>query len=144
MSRFHTIWIAVVVVIAIAVVVFIGWSAASAFAAEPACLSHAQAKAKWPSDYLYWRTEHHCWYSGPRHSRMTVKPAIQHVSIARGTDVAEQPGPTIAFPSLMQGSGTSDDMLRADAMTTWPAVMDFDDPPQFEPWQRRVTAAWAR
>src|SRR5262245_60678364 len=25
------------------------------------CLTHSEARAKWPKEHLYWHTEHHCW-----------------------------------------------------------------------------------
>jgi hypothetical protein len=47
--------------------------------------------------------------------------------------------PSIYFPDLMPGGGTVVAMLQSDAMTTWPLVTDFDEPPPvFMPWQLRI------
>jgi hypothetical protein len=57
--------------------------------------------------------------------------------------LVERPkGVPIAYPDLMQGSGTSDNMLRPEPLTGWPLVIDFDvDPPLFIPWQQRVVSS---
>lgn len=36
------------------------------------CLTKEQARAKYPGQYLYWRTEHHCWYGRPGRGRVAT------------------------------------------------------------------------
>ena len=46
---------------------------------NPACMTKAQAKAKWPKAWLYWHTAAHCWDNqrGGRHG-----PRQQHYAQA--------------------------------------------------------------
>lgn len=36
------------------------------------CLTKEQARVKYPGQYLYWRTEHRCWYGRPGHGRVAT------------------------------------------------------------------------
>lgn len=36
------------------------------------CLTKEQARAKYPGQYLYWRTAQHCWYGRPGHGRVAT------------------------------------------------------------------------
>lgn len=125
------------------------------------CLTKAQAQAKWPKQWLYWHGLHKCWDNvstrgryaqrvtqrvatwGKGNSLKLPKPlgdANGNVSHHSGKPVIIDRGPTVAYPSLMPGAGTTRDMMRSDSISGWPLIMDFDaDPPQFIPWQQRVT-----
>jgi hypothetical protein len=110
---------------------------------DPGCLTHDEAARRYPNQWLYWHTVKHCW---DNHSSRT---AIRHPAAPKGDrlpppapsiDMPE--GPTVAYPSLMQGSGSSDNMLRPDPIVDWPPVFDFDvDPHPFIPWQERVVSS---
>lgn len=161
--------VAVSLLFAIAVVCIVLWllfNTVTALAADniAPCLTKEQAKAKYPGAWLYWHGTNHCWDNqkgrsaatyasrpavwGGRNSLKLAKPnpdangnIIHHSGRPVITDPV--PGPSIAYPTLMTGGGTSDDMLQAGSMTSWPVIMDFDvEPPQFIPWQNRIAAAF--
>jgi hypothetical protein len=126
---------------------------------DKSCMTKAQAQAAHPGKWLYWHGPRHCWDDKPgrfttnthvvygkTNSLKLARPALDpngnvaHHSGKPLIDDAPAPGPSIYYPSLMTGAGTDDAMLRAEAMTTWPAIADFDiDPPAFLPWQRRIS-----
>ena len=71
------------------------------------------------------------------------RPIITELSRAAAGATVSPPLPAIAYPTLMTGGGTTNDMLQPDRMNTWPLIMDFDvEPPQFIPWQKRIAAAF--
>jgi len=156
--------VAIIIAISIVIICAVIWlvfGSVSARAADndPPCLTKAQAQAKYPGQWLYWRTERHCWYPkggravaavsrpatwGKQNSLKLPKPNpdpsgnVAHHS-GRPIIPVEQAGPTVFYPTLMTGPGTINDMLYPEQMTTWPPVVDFDaDPPQFIPWQQRI------
>ena len=105
---------------------------------DQTCLTREQARAKYPKQYLYWHTEHHCWDNRPgRRPPEMHKP--NHAANPGIPAPVEAPGPSIAYPTMMAGAGTVKEMMRPEAMTRWPLVLDFDDPPPvFETWQKRI------
>ena len=142
--------VAVTALFAIAVVCLVMWLIfGTAFGADnaPPCLSKAEARAKWPQQIIYWHTINHCWDNVPvkvAHARKTNKlpdvdasgNAIRRRAAADVAVVRPQL-PAVYYPTLMQGGGTTSDMLIPGSMTTWPLVADFDtEPTPFLPWQR--------
>lgn len=131
-----------VVVVAAAILLLTGWPTIAADNDVP-CLSKQAARAKYPGRYLYWHSAQHCWDATPGHrpvprSHPKPKPNLEPDGSAAKPIVA-QPGPTVAYPALMAGGGTDSTMLRADTITRWPPVMDFDEPPPpFAPWNDRA------
>lgn len=113
---------------------------------EPPCLTKQAARAKYPGKYLYWHTADHCWNASPgrRHSptphpKPAPKPQNEPDGSVAPAKAVAQAGPTVAYPALMTGSGTTPDMLDPNAMTRWPLVYDLDvPPPQFVPWNDRI------
>jgi len=133
------------------------------------CLTREQARVKYPGQWLYWHTANRCWDNvnvrstharsvaaavvsrpatwGKQNSLKLPKPipdangnAAHHSGRPVLPEMAAR-GPTVFYPSLMAGGGTDDGMLRAESMTMWPTIADFDvDPPQFIPWQQRIAA----
>lgn len=78
------------VLIALALMAAIGilLIAAITAGAAPACMTQAQARAKFPKAHLYWHTLHHCWDNQPRQRRTrpsrepdgaTARPALAGV-----------------------------------------------------------------
>jgi hypothetical protein len=152
----------IIILTIIVVLLFVGvWAIGTAFGADndPPCLTKAQAQAKYPGQWLYWRTERRCWYGqstrtasrpatvGKQNSLKLPKPLADpngNVMRHSGRPVVTEPtGPTVAYPTMMPGGGTSDDMLTPERLQTWPVIMDFDaEPPQFIPWQKRVASAF--
>lgn len=142
------------------------WLVFAAAAADnnPPCLTKEQARAKWPKDYIYWHGANRCWDNisvkrahavasrsavwGRENSLKLAKPNLDSSgNIVRhsGRPIFVDPplGPSVAYPTLMAGGGTTDNMLQAGPMTSWPLIMDFDvEPPQFIPWQKRIAAAF--
>jgi hypothetical protein len=53
-------YVATVLALATAVTFFAVWKAMAADN-NPPCLTKEQARAKWPKEYIYWHTAHHCW-----------------------------------------------------------------------------------
>jgi hypothetical protein len=122
-------------------------------------MTREQAMAVHPGQWLYWHGAGHCWSNNPgkftsrkgvygkTNSLKLGKPPLDangNVPHHSGTPIeiiepVEMPRPTIAYPELMAGIGTTDQMLRPYPMTSWPPVMDIDaDPPAFIPWQQRI------
>jgi len=158
-------WAGIISLLVLIGVIMIGsWKALGADN-DPPCLTKEQARAKYPGQWLYWHTASRCWdniNTRSAHARATAaafksKPAVwgkeNSLKLAKplldpngntphhsGRPViAEVKGPTVFYPELMNGGGTTDNMLRADTMTMWPPIADFDsDPPQFIPWQKRI------
>jgi len=162
--------VAITILFAVAVICLMLWGiygAAGADSIAP-CLTKEQARAKWPKEWLYWHTSHHCW-DNVRGNANTANTADGSVKIIRapkpnrtakgsredieradldanGNAVRHSnrtvkliKGPSIFFPDLMSGPGVDDMMMRADSMSQWPVLMDVDAPPQFIPWQQRVS-----
>lgn len=140
---FDRTWIivgAVAIVLATLVGLWLSLEAAFGADVDQSCMTKAQAQAKYPKQWLYWHGQQHCWdnHSGRLAVRHPASPRPDLPSHAPSIDLPE--GPSVFYPSLMTGAGTSDDMLQPEAMTNWPAIADFDtDPPQFIPWQQRIS-----
>ena len=134
----------------LAVVCIIVWlmlaNAAEAGDIDRPCLTKSQAQAKWPGAWLYWHGLHKCWDNvstrgryaqretqrvatwGKQNSLKLAKPNpdpngnVTHHS-GRPLIVDPPAGPTVAYPSLMPGAGTTPDMMRSDSMKGWPLIM---------------------
>jgi hypothetical protein len=136
-------YVSLVLALAAAISFFAVWKTMAADV-DRACLSKAEARAKYQTSHLYWHGSGHCWDN--RATRATTKgdrlplhrPKLEpDGALVQKTIVAA--GPTVAYPDLMPGGGTVVAMLQPEAMTRWPLVADFDaDPPQFTPWRERV------
>jgi hypothetical protein len=132
---------------------------------DESCLTREQARAKYPGQYLFWKTARHCWYPkggrvaaavvskpatwGKQNSLKLAKPNpdpngnVTHHSGKPLVVDPPSPGPNIFYPTLMVGGGTANEMLTPEAMGTWPLIADFDaDPPKFIPWQERIAAVF--
>lgn len=151
--------IAISALIAIATICLMLWGIYGALGADAdqPCLTHAQAKAKYPGQWLSWRTERRCWYGqstrvtsrsatwGKQNSLKLPKPNldpsgnITHHSGRPLNSVEIAKGPSIFYPDLMPGPGVNGSMLRPDGMTWWPVLIDVDEQPQFVPWQKRIS-----
>lgn len=127
------------------------------------CLTKEQARAKWPQEWLYWHGVNHCWDNVRGRAKtanmpngevkIIVAPKPNRARKADRSDAfdangnaahfsgkpVEIKGPSTYFPDLMPGRGTDDALMRPDPMTWWPVLIDIDNPPQFIPWQRRVS-----
>jgi hypothetical protein len=114
-----------------------------AFGADVDCMTKEQARAKYPKQVIYWHTAKRCWNNSPVravHAR-TAPPPPTDVS-GNATTGHVQKRPSVYYPTLMGGGGTSNDMLYPDTMQYWPLVTDFDEErPLFIPWQRRFISS---
>jgi hypothetical protein len=141
--------VAIIFLISIAVASLLVWLIFSgpAKGADVACMSKAEARAKFPKQIIYWHTINRCWDNVPvkvAHARKAGKlPSVDASGNAiRRRAAADAPVvrpqlPTVFYPALMQGGGTTSDMLQPGSMTTWPLVTDFDtEPTPFLPWLR--------
>jgi hypothetical protein len=164
--RFDRVWIIASVIAVILVSLVCLWlSLEIAFGADVdnSCMTKAQAAAKYPGQWLYWHGPRHCWdnHSGRFSSRAGVYGKTNSLKLPRppldaNANVTHHSGrpiilaeqtsaqvPTIMYPALMSGGGTDDTMLQPQAMVEWPLIIDIDvDPPQFIPWQRRISSAF--
>jgi hypothetical protein len=159
MGRDRLTWIVIGIFFAVATILFTWIAIDLAFGADvdTSCMTKAQAATKYPRQWLYWHGAGHCWdnHAGHYISRVAVygkqnslklpspKPDangnVAHHS-GRPIETINETRPTIAYPALMSGSGTDDTMLQPQAMTDWPAIIDFDtEPPRFIPWQQRIS-----
>jgi hypothetical protein len=159
--------VGVVIIVSLTVIIIVMWivfaNAAQAGDIDRPCLTKAQAQAKWPGQWMYWHGLNKCWDNvstrgryaqretqrvatwGKQNSLKLAKPNpdpngnVTHHS-GRPLIVDPPAGPTVAYPSLMPGAGTTPDMMRPDNMKGWPLIVDFDvDPPKFIPWDQRVS-----
>jgi hypothetical protein len=107
---------------------------------NPSCLTKEEAGRRYPKQWLYWHTAQRCWDNRPMRAdtRHPTTPKTDRLPIY--APLVDMPsGPTIAYPTLMHGVGTTDNMLRPEPLISWPPVFDFDTPPPlFLPWQQRV------
>jgi hypothetical protein len=75
--------IAITTLFAIAVTCLIVWlmfsTAAKGADNDQPCLTKEQARAKYPGQYLYWRTAAHCWYGRSKSGRQI--PTIRSRSV---------------------------------------------------------------
>jgi hypothetical protein len=110
---------------------------------DPSCLTHDEAARRYPNQWLYWHTARHCWDNHSSRTALRHPASPKTVRLPPPAPSIDMPeGPTVAYPSLMPGIGSSDNMLRPDPMTIWPPVFDFDaEPPLFIPWQQRVVSS---
>jgi hypothetical protein len=132
------------------------------------CLTKDQARAKWPTSYLYWHTANRCWDNrkgggatytvsraatwGKQNSLKLPKPnldasanVVRHSGRPIIVDPPQPRGPNIFYPAVMVGTGTSDSMLTPYTMQTWPVIVDFDvEPPLFIPWNERISTVFEK
>jgi hypothetical protein len=114
---------------------------------NPHCLTKEQARAKFPNGVIYWHTANRCWNDvapgravnriakGPRQD--TQLDASGNATSRRVSPTITQERPSIYYPELMGGGGTSSDMLHPYAATRWQSITDFDNEPvPFIPWIR--------
>lgn len=123
--------------IALVTIILMIWGIRGAIGADVDCLSKSQARAKYPKQWIYWHGVNQCWDNVPvRKARTPPPPSL--VAKGHATTVPDQlPRPTVFYPALMGGGGTSNEMLTPHPINEWPLITDFDkDPPAFIPWQR--------
>jgi hypothetical protein len=136
-------YVALVLALATTISFFAVWKAMGADI-DRACLTKAEARAKYQTSHLYWHSARHCWdnrsmRATPKADRLPLhRPKLEpDGALVQKAIVAH--GPTVAYPDLMPGGGTVIAMLQPEAMTRWPLVVDLDvDPPSFAPWRERV------
>ncbi len=114
---------------------------------NPHCLTKEQARAKFPNGVIYWHTANHCWNDvapgravnriakGPRQD--TPLDASGNATARRVSRSITQERPSIFYPELMGGGGTSSDMLHPHVASEWQPITNFDEEPvPFIPWIR--------
>jgi hypothetical protein len=102
--------IAVTIAIAFAVSLFAVWKT-SAADANPPCLSKEQARAKWPKEWLYWHTAHHCW-DATRGRANTAAKADGTVQIIRAPQPNRARKADREDMAARPGFDTNDNMVR--------------------------------
>lgn len=106
--------------------------------ADVDCMTKEQARTKYPKQVIYWHTAKRCWNNTPIravHARAAPPPPAD--ASGNATTGRTQNKPSVYYPTLMGGGGTTSEMLYPDTMQYWPLVTDFDkDPVPFIPWLR--------
>lgn len=147
--------IVIIVLAAIAVLAIGVWAVMGA-----ECLTKEQARARHPGAWLYWHGSSRCW-DNQRGNKTGQSRAVQVAHSAQQLDkspidgngglgrqgsrpIAVEKSPTIFYPDLIRGGGTTNNMLYPHTVASWSPITDFDsDPPPFLPWAR-VSAAFNR
>jgi hypothetical protein len=84
--------------------------------ASPSCMTKHEARARYQTSYLYWRTEHHCWYAGHESRR----------------HIAKRSAPALAAPQHAERMPKREPALAgADTVSIWP------NPPTIYTWADR-------
>ena len=103
---------------------------------NPACMTKAQAKAKWPKAWLYWHTAAHCWDNqrGGRHG-----PRQQHY--AQAEDFKGKKSDRLKFVNQddyneLDAQANGDTFFRAEPLQLWPPILE--PRPKFIPWEERI------
>lgn len=119
---------------------------ADAVTFNPHCLTKEQARQKFPKQTIYWHTANHCWNDvapGRAVNRIAKGPRQDTPLDASGNATARrvspvtQGRPSIFYPEMMGGGGTSSDMLHPYVATEWQPITNFDEEPvPFIPWIR--------
>jgi hypothetical protein len=70
--------------------------------ASPSCMTKHEARARYQTSYLYWRSEHHCWYAGHASARRAkesapVQRAPQHAERLPSSDAAGTVADTVSI-----------------------------------------------
>ena len=127
--------------------------AATAALAKP-CLTKEEARKLWPNEWLYWRTERHCW------DRIKGTSGTGSGRVARGAHRYEerQPEPTqqtkertlrepeIWYPTMVFNRANILEMmpltmhqpwLSPQSISGWPLLLDMDRP-SFREWDKRI------
>jgi len=134
--------------------------AATAAAAKP-CLTKEQARKLWPSEWLYWHTERHCWdrikgTSGTYDERQPEPPPssqlqaadVIHAPLPKQLTMEEKklPEPEILYPAvLINKSNILETVpltvklpwLSPHSILGWPLLIDIDRP-AFREWEKRI------
>lgn len=145
--------IVIIILAAVAVIAIGAWTVLGA----DLCLTKEQARAKFPGQWLYWHTAQRCWdnqrgnktgqnramqvaHPVNRNPLQLGKPPIDgNGGLGRHSSrpIVVEKSPTIFYPTLMSGGGTTDNMLYPHTVASWSPITDFDsDPPPFLPWLR--------
>jgi len=135
--------------------------AATAAAAKP-CLTKEQARKLWPSEWLYWHTERHCWdrikgTSGTYDERQPEPPPSSQQQAAdvipaalpkqvTTTKEKKLPEPEILYPAVLINKGNiletvpltvKQPWLSPHSILGWPLLIDVDRP-AFREWEKRI------
>jgi hypothetical protein len=88
--------------------------------ASPSCPTLAEARAAYPSKYLYWHTARHCWNATPgrrRHDAPTPVPAAR-----------PDKTPMLLYPTLVQSGAELDPaFLAPEPASAGPLLLDVDE-----------------
>ena len=130
--------------------------AVTAATAKP-CLTKEEARKLWPNEWLYWRTERHCWdhisTSGtyeerqpePTQQAANVVPAPlpKQVTTTKERSLHE---PEIFYPTMVFNKASILEMmpltmkqpwLSPQPISGWPLLLDVDRP-SFREWEKRI------
>jgi len=135
--------------------------AATAAAAKP-CLTKEQARKLWPSEWLYWHTERHCWdrikgTSGTYDERQPEPPPSSQQQAAdvipaalpkqvTTTKEKKLPEPEILYPAVLINKSNiletvpltvKQPWLSPHSILGWPLLIDVDRP-AFREWEKRI------
>jgi hypothetical protein len=119
------------------VFVLVLWAITQAIA-SPSCMTQEEARTKFKTSHLYWHTSERCWdnkagrhlkgYGKREHPKPTPKPRPQPDGTLKPTPEPPVRG-EIIMPQMTTGMAAAslDGMLRPEAVTTWPLLIDIDE-----------------
>jgi hypothetical protein len=106
-------------------------------------MSFGEARAAFPGKHLFWHGRAKCWNDQGRAAARVRAPLPPE---------RPEKTPMILFPTLVEGSGTTPDMLNAGPSSEWPLILDVDVvtsdaerccwPPLDEPPPATFTERW--
>ena len=113
------------------------------------CLTHREARAKWPAAHLYWHTDERCWDNQAKGTRYEDRPRmhlqIMPANVATTVVPVDQAMPerhtTVFYPELTVNTWPSNAatlQLSPHEMSSWPLLLDVDVPARFDTWRDRV------
>jgi hypothetical protein len=138
-------------------------TAVTAATAKP-CLTKEEARKLWPTEWLYWHTERHCWdrikrTSGTYEERqpeptqqaanIVPAPLLKQVTTTKEKSLPEEgslPKAEIFYPTMVFNEANILEMmpviitqpwLSPQSISGWPPLLDFDRP-SFREWDKRI------
>lgn len=108
------------------------------------CLTHVQARAAYPHQHLYWHSESHCWDDNRRpreHYDAPAAPTKIGLAVDQATASVHT---TVYYPSLIHDWPLGLLPLQHVDMSSWPVLLDVDQPAKFDRWRDRVLGVWSK
>src|SRR3974390_493549 len=121
MTRLTQIIVVTVILLFLALLLLLLLARSTVASTSIVCLTHEQARERWPHSHLYWHTVAHCWDTSHKWYRRDIEPR-------RHNDESD--------PHIHVVKENEFNLLNAQAgsQATWPRA--------FGPWQDRISGAF--